>query len=316
MLAALLLGTVGLLGWTSAAASASLCLDGSLQVPGVDAAVLAGCRLGWDYGDAPAPYPTGLLRDGPRHWITTVGTLTIGTTVTPDAGGRHDDGDADDGLVSPVRVSPEDPQVTVVVRNTTGMAALLAGWLDTSGRAFSRSERARVRVPPGATRVALRWVSPVRVVSGTGELRLRLYQGIPFDPVPIGVAIGGEVEDYRVTILPAPPPSATPTPSATPKQPSPQPAPVGGPTPPTRPGPAQPRTPQPTPPASLPTPSASTSTRPRPRPSAMAMRMAQSTPWRPRRGLPVTWSVVVLVMVPTVAGAAHVAGRRIARRAR
>jgi len=41
----------------------------------------AGCPQAWDYGDAPAGYRTTLAADGPRHLISTFGTLTIGTRV-------------------------------------------------------------------------------------------------------------------------------------------------------------------------------------------------------------------------------------------
>jgi hypothetical protein len=281
-----------------------------------------GCAHAWDYGDAPAPYRTTRAQHGPRHLITIVRALTIGTTVTAEANGRPGVGDVDDGLVTPVRISVSTPQVIVRVRNTTGSMALLAGWLDTSGDGFAATERAMVRVPVGATHAVLRWKLPARTPTGVGELRLRLYQGLPAHPVPIGAALGGEVEDYRVTLLGSPTtrPSPTPTkarPSPTPTKAKPQPGPTTlplAPTPTSGPTPTQPRPPTSTP-AAGPTPMPSpTPTQPAPSTSTPARPVTHAKPWHPRRGFPLTWSIAVLIVVPAAAGAAHAVGRAARRR--
>jgi hypothetical protein len=327
---------------TAAAASPLGCVNGIVQVlsypgevtvsPPVGTAPTTAhaderrCADAWDYGDAPAPYRTTRAQHGPRHLITIVRALTIGTTVTPDANGRPGVGDVDDGLVTPVRISVSTPQVTVRVRNTTGSMALLAGWLDTSGHGFAATERAMVRVPVGATHAVLRWTLPAGTPAGVGELRLRLYQGLPAHPVPIGAALGGEVEDYRVTLLgpptTRPSPSPTPTkarPSPTPTMAKPQPAPATpprplAPTPTSRPTPTQPRLPTSTP-AARPTPMPSpTPTQPAPPTSTQARPVTHAKPWHPRRGFPLTWSIALLIVIPAAAGAAHAIGRAARRR--
>ncbi|MEV4757286.1 GEVED domain-containing protein [Micromonospora sp. NPDC049559] len=300
-----------------------------LSVPLLFAAVLlpawpspaAGATLGhthgWDYGDAPLRYRTLRAQGGPRHLVAArSGALTLGTTVTADPDGRPDDGDADDGLVTPVRLTAGTPRVTVTVRNNTRATALLAGWLDTSGDGFGARERAVVRVPVGATRATLRWKMPAGTGTRAGQLRLRLYHGLPLHPVPVGAAVGGEVEDYRVTFVAAPttpappPPSAAPVP--TPTKAAPRPAPArsartstnpAGPTPsPTR---SDPSTSAPAPAPSQPSRASSAPARP----------ATHAEPARPRRGgLPLTWSIALLIVVPAAAGAAHAVGRAARRR--
>ncbi|SCL21844.1 hypothetical protein GA0074692_1268 [Micromonospora pallida] len=278
----------------------------------------SGCDHGWDYGDASPPYPTTRAQHGPRHRITVIGRLTIGTSVTADRNGRPGDGDVDDGLATPVRLSADAPQVTVRVRNTSGSPALLAGWLDTDRDGFSASERAVVRVPVGARNVTLRWPAPAGAPAGAGQLRLRLYPGRPVHPDPTGVAVGGEVEDYRVTLVGAPQPTPTsPAPQPTPTQPTPQPTPTTGAPQPGPPTPTPTRTSSPTP-GTTPTPTATSP--PAPTPPSRPMSAGVRTPTRaepspPRRGLPLTWSVALLIVAPAAAGAAHAVGRS-ARRSR
>ncbi|WP_345633116.1 hypothetical protein [Rugosimonospora acidiphila] len=328
--AALLVAGAAVLGWSATGA----------------AAAVPYWRYAWDYGDAPARYRTTLAQDGPRHLITATATvLTIGATVTGDPDGRTDNGDADDGLPAPVRLPAGAPRVTVAVRNTTGSVALLVGWLDFSGRGFTGQQRTAALVPRGATRVVLRWHSPAPG-PGAGELRLRLYQGVPPDPVPVGPAYGGEVEDYRVvppavvtpspgptTASPAPPvsPRPTPDPSAPPPTPPPPtpPPPSSAPARPaapiraparlaaTRPAATRPATVRPTPRATSPRPTSPATAATGPAsPSVAAVPIGHTRPWTPRRGLPVTWSVAVLLVVPAAVGAAHVTGRRLAHRTR
>ena len=223
----------------------------------------ASCPVASDFGDFPG---------GARHLVTTFGVLSIGASVG-----------VDDGLPGTAGITAS-PELRVVVRNTTGLPALLAGWhdLNADGR-FTTAERALAPVPPGATSVTLRWPR-ISVAAGirTARVRLRLYGEIPADASPDGVASGGEIEDY---VLPVRRPPVVPPP-------------------PRAPAPALP--PLVVPPPVLPPPVAS----PSPAERQPAARRTPRGPVRPH--LPVTLFLFAALLVPAIT----VAARSVARRGR
>lgn len=250
-----------------------------------------------DYGDAPASYGVA------SH--VAVRDLAIGVSGTTD-----------DGLASPVVVPAVGSSfsVAVPVLNGTSEPALLAGWLDLEGDGrFEASERVTASVMPGARMATLTWPlsgappSSARAFSGPafsgpafsgpafsgGELRLRLFGSVPLDPSPVGPAVGGEVEDYPVTLSPPPslsPPSGPALPSVSPSR--------------AAPGPVftVPVLPSLSPPAVSPpplSPAGHASDRPK---AATAV-----APFRPpARRTPLTWAVFVGLIVPALIVAARI----------
>jgi len=244
----------------------------------------AACSEGWDYGDAPAPYPTRQAADGPRHRITD--RLTLGTAGDAEPDART--ADKDDARPRTVRRG-DRLAVEVTVRNATGHNALLAAWhdLDGNGR-FDERDLATAAVKPAdaARRITLTWPKP-RIKGTRSTLRLRLYGG-PLGyrapaPKPTGPADSGEVEDHPITV-PAPAPDKAPLDIkhlAGPAVPDAGlPVPVPG-------DPATPLAPEAR------------------RPHAVAI----SAPPEPD-GIPLTWSVFIGLLVPAASVAARAAAKR------
>ncbi|CAN5433463.1 hypothetical protein BH10ACT7_BH10ACT7_08110 [soil metagenome] len=155
-----------------------------------------------DFGDAPAGYGTPdhdlLGFDGTAF----TSSLSLGATVDSEPAASADDGSDEDAATFANVVSTASTySLTVAVRNTTGSAATLAGWIDFNNNgAFDSGERATVSVPSAATAVQLQWSSFTTAPASTFA-RLRLFPGVMASPLPTGAALGGEVEDYAVTIV-------------------------------------------------------------------------------------------------------------------
>ena len=90
---------------------------------------------GFDFGDAPDPYPTTLADDGARHEV--IGP-TLGALRDEDADGQptadaNGDGADEDGVTfGSIRVGQLDASVTVNVQNAPAGAKLDA-WIDFNG---------------------------------------------------------------------------------------------------------------------------------------------------------------------------------------
>jgi hypothetical protein len=98
------------------------------------------------------------------------------------------------------------PTITLLVTNTTGSAATLAGWIDfnNDGVFDNATERATATVNTGTTngRVTLTFPVIPGGFTGTTYARFRLSTDAAFvaNPSSIGAASNGEVEDYTFTI--------------------------------------------------------------------------------------------------------------------
>jgi len=177
-----------------------------------------------DLGDAPdasggtgsGNYNTRFADNGPSHSI--VPGLKLGANVDGDSGTlQNANANADntsgalpideDGLVNPaadlVLTSGTQPTVNVRVTNTTGAPATLYGWIDydANGVFSSATERASVLVPNGTNNGIVTLVFPEvpEGFTGTTYARFRLSSD-PAAASSTGAAVGGEVEDYRVSI--------------------------------------------------------------------------------------------------------------------
>ena len=183
-----------------------------------------------DYGDAPDPlgtslgrYPTQKSNDGARHVVSN-SVLYLGSSITPDSDGKPqplaDGDDGDDGLTfrfqtntfsgsqAPTFNKFVDTEITV----SLSAPGTLNGWIDFNADGdwqdpgenvfnnvyFGEGGLTRtflVRVPSTAPNVTTATSSYARFrVSSAGN------------DTPTGLALDGEVEDYRVNIVPGKPP--------------------------------------------------------------------------------------------------------------
>ncbi|MCY2983371.1 MAG: Ig-like domain-containing protein [Planctomycetota bacterium] len=181
-----------------------------------------------DFGDAPDPvttvpgrYPTLLSSDGARH-VSNATALKMGATNSSELDGIPDPlarGDAsDDGvffqfqsLAQPIFNRFVDTTITI----TLSMPGIVDGWIDFNadgdwtdpgenvldGAEFTSTTLTRqfqIRVPATA---------PVPAVGVTSFARFRASTA--GQTLPTGLALDGEVEDYKVRIVPGVPPTGT-----------------------------------------------------------------------------------------------------------
>jgi len=190
--------------------------------------IMPGVEL--DYGDAPDPftttqsrYPTLKSNDGARH-VVSDSALVLGSGVTPEIEGKPQplgDGDENDDGISfrfqtnvftgnqaPMFNKNVDTDLTI----TMSAPGVLNGWIDFNfdgdwadpgenvfdNVVFSSgnlTQTLKVRVPATAPNVTVATSSFARFRASTaGSL------------TPTGLALDGEVEDYRVSIIPGTPP--------------------------------------------------------------------------------------------------------------
>jgi len=152
-----------------------------------------------DFGDAPVPYPTTLLEDGPRH----VGTgPTLGATRDIENDGTHSAGagaDEDGVTFGAIAAGVLDASVTV---NVQGAVGKLDAWIDFNGDGSWGGPGEQIfdsqAVSTGDS--TLMFDVPSWAVAGITFARFRLSTvgGLG----PRGFAADGEVEDYQVTISP------------------------------------------------------------------------------------------------------------------
>jgi len=162
-----------------------------------------------DFGDAPAPYPTTLVENGPRHQA--VGP-TLGANRDVETDGSHSAGaNGDDTTGSPndedgvtfgmLRVGQLGATATVNVQNAPSGAKLDA-WIDFNGDGtFSgpgEQIAARKSVVNGNNTLTFAVPSVAKAGTRFARFRLSTAGGLP----PVGPAIDGEVEDHAVTIEP------------------------------------------------------------------------------------------------------------------
>uniref|UniRef100_UPI0023F322BC DUF7933 domain-containing protein n=2 Tax=Desertimonas flava TaxID=2064846 RepID=UPI0023F322BC len=171
-----------------------------------------------DFGDAPAPYPTTLAADGPRHGIpgydpaSGTASLMLGSRIDSEADGiptAAADGDDtsqvddEDGPAAAISGLPGQPITTrVTVTNNSGGNATVAAWLDRDGNgAFDDGPPTTIVVGPGTFPYDITLPS-VTAASGQTYARFRAFPAnTPAERIaPVGLAAGGEVEDHQVRI--------------------------------------------------------------------------------------------------------------------
>ena len=159
-----------------------------------------------DYGDAPESYGTRLAEDGARHLVD--GLLSLGAIVDVEQGGlpsadaTGDDADQspddEDGVTVTTPLVPGAPVSLEIVASAEGA---LNAWLD-EGRdgVFDPGDRIFTDQPLVAGANTLFFTLAGGAVEGETFARFRLSADAGQVSAPTGVAIGGEVEDYAVTV--------------------------------------------------------------------------------------------------------------------
>lgn len=164
-----------------------------------------------DWGDAPDSYGTTSSAGGPHHVI--VLDLQLGNTVEEDADGQpspNADGDAlgDDGVSISDAVAGTDLNVEAYVANSTGSPATLVGWIDLNGN--GEFDAAEGRTTTVASAIGFQLVTLTFAVPNTADIdtggvtyaRFRITTDAITVAQPGGGASDGEVEDYRLSVLP------------------------------------------------------------------------------------------------------------------
>ncbi len=160
---------------------------------------------GFDYGNAPAPYPSRLEDGGPRHRVDQA--FSLGATVTPDADAIIPGGSSNDGVAQVGTAAAGFPaQFTIDVR-ADGRPFYVDAWIDWDrDGVFEANEVTRYKSAnaPGNLPVLGAGVNTVsiQVPTGTtagqtwGRFRLSEVAGLG----PVGDADSGEVEDIAILV--------------------------------------------------------------------------------------------------------------------
>jgi len=175
-----------------------------------------------DLGDAPNSYGTDVIDQsiqlpGPARHSTGQAVYLGATppdaenTVTPAISPNpaiHDDItdiDDEDAFEADLLITPGVTSyrlADIPVHNGTGTPATLMGWIDfnQNGSFLDAGELAEVVVTAGQTTATLTWAGFTAPIEGTAYARFRITTDTRLinNPSPRGLALSGEVEDYRV----------------------------------------------------------------------------------------------------------------------
>lgn len=180
-----------------------------------------------DYGDAPDPftttpgrYPTRHINDGARHAISQNAAL-LGAVVDADSdaiptpladGDTGDDGITFGSALNPAGLFNRNILTTVTVAmNSPGF---VDGWIDFNadgdwtdpGEQVLTSVEFQASALTRTFQITVPANAPIPATATTAFARFR--SSSVGDLLPTGLAVDGEVEDYKVTIVPGSPPTA------------------------------------------------------------------------------------------------------------
>ncbi|MCA9166590.1 MAG: pre-peptidase C-terminal domain-containing protein [Planctomycetales bacterium] len=154
-----------------------------------------------DFGDAPAPYPTLLLDNGASHVIDS--GFYLGSSVDSESNGQptvgaDGDGGDENGVVF---VDPLVSNSTVRVRVTSSQVGKIDAWMDWNRDGDWSDPGEQILVSQAVTAGANTFnvAVPASTSNGATYARFRLSRDGGLSPT--GLALNGEVEDYRVTIV-------------------------------------------------------------------------------------------------------------------
>ena len=159
---------------------------------------------GFDFGDAPAPYRSLLVDDGPRHRIDP--GFSLGPTVTPDADARLPDADDDDGVraLDEIRTG-FTANFEIIINNQDGRTFFVDAWFDWNrDGVFGPNEVVRFG-SPGTGRIPLQNGANIVAINvprdaQPGETYARFRLSEDSNLGPLGLAGSGEVEDIRLVV--------------------------------------------------------------------------------------------------------------------
>ncbi|WP_428143234.1 GEVED domain-containing protein [Chryseobacterium joostei] len=170
-----------------------------------------------DFGDAPDTYKTLLTSNGAQHTVSlydatnNTASLMIGSKIDlendgfPNANANGDDTNNinDENSVTLPILTTVDAlySITVPVVNSTGVGANIKAWIDFNKNGiFDAAESVTAVVANGATSVTLTWTGLSGLTLGDTYYRIRIAKVSSEIANPTGVAVGGEVEDGKITI--------------------------------------------------------------------------------------------------------------------
>ena len=174
-------------------------------VTGVD----FGNQYGFDFGDAPAPYPTLQSANGASHGL--IDGFHMGATVDsetegiPSATAIGDDtnanGDDEDGVFFTDMFADTTASVQVVISNGSSSSGVLQGWIDfnADGDWSDAGEQVFLdqAVEEGSNNLTFNVPDGAQIGHTFARFRYGYERGISFT----GAAFAGEVEDHRVLIM-------------------------------------------------------------------------------------------------------------------
>lgn len=168
-----------------------------------------------DFGDAPASY--GIARHTPADLGNAATRLGLGVDFegaslhSNDANGDDADSTDDESGVTALpllTVAATSYGITTACAGGTDGVVNLTGqisaWIDFNRNGtFDANERAQATCPPAATSANLTWtILPTQIVAGPTFLRIRIAGAAAQVANPTGNAITGEVEDFKLDIVP------------------------------------------------------------------------------------------------------------------
>lgn len=168
-----------------------------------------------DYADSPATY--GVARHSPNDLGTAATRLGSGVDFEgaslPSADANADDVDGTDDESGVTAL----PLLTVAATTYTATTVCAGGsdggvnqtgqisaWIDFNrDGVFNATERAQATCPPGASNATLNWtIVPTQIVAGPSFMRIRIATVAAQVANPTGNAATGEVEDFKLDIVP------------------------------------------------------------------------------------------------------------------
>ncbi|MBK1657556.1 SdrD B-like domain-containing protein [Paracraurococcus ruber] len=171
----------------------------------------------YDFGDAPDTYGTTLTDNGARHLLSTGQTvatpvLYLGSLVDAELNGQPSIGadgddlngtpDDEDGITLPTVIQAgQTYQITVRVTEASGVDGRLNAWIDFNGDGDFDNVNERILFDTAVVNGlnTLSFTAADTVTLGTTYARFRLSTDAAAQN-PTGLALDGEVEDYRLSI--------------------------------------------------------------------------------------------------------------------
>lgn len=154
---------------------------------------------GLDYGDAPSPYLSTDVNNGPRHKVVT--GLSLGATATSDTDARLPNSDLDDGVTFSAVYAAFSSSAQIAVNNTTGSTAFVKMWIDYNGDGvFATNEVITNITINGSGNRTVNFTVPTTAKSGPTYVRVRLSTDQASVNLPTGSSPDGEVEDYLINL--------------------------------------------------------------------------------------------------------------------